>query len=208
LQLADRLSEIYVYRIKLLHGGEMRRLAVADQCAFRHQGTPDTSADRGADNGVIQLELCTREISLARGNISLGLAPIGDRGLVLGLRCGLAVDQLFNALGLQIRLDQHRLRLRERGLGSIAFHLEADRVDAIEHVPGLHVGSLLERTFHHNSRNPRAHFGDSRRRDPTRQLPDVGPCRGLQRHDADLRGRGRRGCLRLVARAKAEQYTS
>ena len=72
---------------------------------------------------------------------------------MLGLRCGLAVDQLFNALGLQIRLDQHRLRLRERGLGSIAFHLEADRVDAIEHVPGLHVGSLLERTFHHNSRN-------------------------------------------------------
>src|SRR5258705_8639922 len=120
LQLADRLSEIYVYRIKLLHGGEMRRLAVADQRAFRYQGTPDTSADRGADIGVIQLELCAREISLARGNVSLGLAPIGDRGLVLRLRCGLAVDQLFNALGLQVRLDQHRLRLRERGLGSIA----------------------------------------------------------------------------------------
>jgi hypothetical protein len=46
LQLAGGLGEVGVDGIELLHGGKMRRLALSDQCAFRHQRATDAAADR------------------------------------------------------------------------------------------------------------------------------------------------------------------
>ena len=189
----------------------MRCLALPNQRALRNQCAADTAADRRADLGVVEVKLGARHLGLARRYVGLRLAECRDRDLVLGLRCGLAADQLFDTLGLLLGLVVHRLSLGECGFCRLQFHFELDRVDAIEHIPGLDVGALRKGALQDNSCDAGAHLGNPRRRNATRKFPDVGSRRRLQRDHAHLRSDsssscGRRGGLRLVAGGKSHRH--
>ena len=75
LKFARRLDEIRINRIKLLDSREMGRFVLPNEGAFRHQSPADPSADRGADNRVVEVELGSGDIGLPRGDVGLRLAP-------------------------------------------------------------------------------------------------------------------------------------
>jgi len=109
----------------------------------------------------------------------------------LRLRHGLGADQLLRARSLPLRLLQHGLRPGKRGLGRVDLDFEGLRVDAIEHIAGLHVGTLGERALGYDARDTSANLGDTGRSDPAGQLADIGSRRRLQGYNAYL---GRRRC--------------
>ena len=65
-QLADRLRDVDIDRIELLDGGEVRGAALLDQRALGEERAADPPADRGADVGVVEVEL---------GAVARALAP-------------------------------------------------------------------------------------------------------------------------------------
>jgi hypothetical protein len=86
----------------------------------------------------------------------------------LDLRCGQLLDQGLDALGLLRRLLEASLSLREGRVRGTQLDFEAGRVNAIENVARLHLGTLFELTFNHDSRDSGANFGHLRRRDAAR----------------------------------------
>ena len=86
VELGGRLGEIRIDRIELLDRRDMRRFGLTDQRAFGDERAADAAADRRADPGVFEIELGARDVGLARGDVRLGLADIGDRDVQLRLR--------------------------------------------------------------------------------------------------------------------------
>ena len=199
LKVAGRLGEVGIDRIELLHGRHVRGFALADQRAFRDHRAADAAVDGRTHARIVEIELHARHVGLARGDIGLRLAERRDRDLILRLRGGLARDQLLDPLGLLFGLIVHGLRLGERGFGRRELDFELHRVDAIEHIAGLDVGALRERSLQDNSCDACAYLGNTGRRDAAGKLADVRPRRRLQGDDAHLRrSRGHLFGLRLV----------
>jgi hypothetical protein len=151
VQLGNRLGEIGIDRVELLNRCDMGDVGLPDQRAFGHQRSPDPAVDRRADRGVIEIELCARDIGIAGGNVSLCLTQAGDRELELRLRNRARGRQRLRALGVLRLLVEHGAGLGKRGFSGSQFNLEWRGIEPIKHLAGLDLASLLEIAADDNS---------------------------------------------------------
>ena len=79
----------------------------------------------------------------------------------MSLRRDLSYSELFDAFGMFFRLFEHRMRFGERGIRRTEFHFKPGRIDAVQDVPRLYVGTLLEQALHDNSGDARTNLSDA-----------------------------------------------
>ena len=196
-----RLGDVHVHRIDLLHDGQRRGSALADQRAFRHQRTADAAADGRGHRRI-------RQVDLGRLQVGTGHVDVGSR-LALG-RDGVVIVQLADGAGLhQRRVAGHllggqllgRLGAHQRSLGTVVGGAQRGRVDLEQHLAGLHVTAFLEEALLQDAGGTGADLGHARRFDPARQVLGQADGRDLGLDHADGQGRRRAAAGRLLLAA-------
>jgi len=145
--LGARLRDVHVQRVKLRDGGQRLRLAGREQGAGRDAGGAAAPADRRLDAAVAQGQLGRAHGGLGRGDVRFALRKLRLAVIVLLLADGPGLDQLGIARGVHLRGALVRPGLGQLRLRRGQLHLQARRVDLVEHLPGLDLGALGEQAL-------------------------------------------------------------
>ncbi|MGY4327629.1 hypothetical protein ACVWWG_002046 [Bradyrhizobium sp. LB7.2] len=185
VELVHRLGEVGIDRIELLDRGKVG-LVLDRERALADQGSTDDAVDRRAHGGVVEIELCAREVGLAALDLGMGLALGRDRLLVLGFGRGALGGERGDAARLLLGLHQRSLGLGERGVVGHHFDLERTRIDAVQCIARLHLAALSEQALDHDAGDARPHVGHARRRNAARQFAHYGARLRLDDDNADV----------------------
>ncbi|MCY1226781.1 hypothetical protein D9M72_390280 [compost metagenome] len=145
----------------------------------------------------MQVEFRCREAGLGDRNIGVGGREQGRRIFQLLRGDDVRLLQLFLAIGLLLGLQAHGLGAPKRCFGLFDLHAEGRRIDAVEHVAFIDLGTLLEDALDDDAGNARADLGDACRGNAAGELVGDRQRFGLGREDRD-RGRWECGGGRLL----------
>ncbi len=118
-----------------------------DEIADRQGGEADAAIDGRGDVGVAQVLLGDGQRRLILQNTGFRAVECGAGRIGVGLRSGLALEQLGGPIVLIFCVLGLRLRRRQVGLRLIDRRLILGFFDLIEQVADLHVLSFLEQDF-------------------------------------------------------------
>ena len=211
VEFGDRLGEIGIDRIELLHRRKARGLVLHDQRAFAGQRSADHAIDRRADRRIIEIEPGAGDVRLASFDVGFRLALRRNGFFVLGFGGGLLAGERGDAAGVLRSLVEHSLCLGQRRLVGLHFDFKGTRIDLVKPIAGLDLAALTERPLDHDAGDARPHVGDARRRDASGQFAHHRARLRLDGDDADIAigrlCRGGRG-VRFVAARKQRGHGS
>ena len=166
------LRKVDVHRVDLLHDGELRCLALADERTFGHECASDAARDRRGDAGVAQIDIGRGEGGLGGGHVCLRGTLGGDGIHVVLLADRVGLDQRLEAVGLRSRLREVRFGTCHAGLRALQGRLIWRRVDREQRLPCAHIAALAEQALLQDAGGARADLCHARGLETARQFGD------------------------------------
>ena len=117
----------------------------ADHIAHGHRRTADPAIDRGADLGIIKIDLCALELCLRGLQLRRGDALRCLRAVDGLLATSIFLQQFLLAPELDIVVLELRLGLRDRGLLDVDGCLERRALQRVKQIALLDVGTFREK---------------------------------------------------------------
>ena len=128
----------------------MRGFALANQCAFSHQRTTNSTGDRGCYAGIAKVDVCICNGGLACDDLSERCLFVGDGGVVLLLADGIGLNQGLVATSSGRGLSQIGFCLCQCCLGALQVGFVGRVVDLEKWLAGFYVRAFLEQTLLHD----------------------------------------------------------
>ena len=198
-----RLAKIGVDGVQLLDHRHRCRFPLANQGTFSHQGTADAAGDRSFHRRILQVQACRLHFGLSRLTRGHGTVQRSLGAVEILAAHGFLRHQRFVTA-------HHGLRFRQRSLGARQLapsprqrSAQRRRVDAEQHLAGLHIGSFFEIAAQHDTRHTRTHLGHTYGLDAPGQFSAEAQRPGLDGHHIHQRQFLRRAArFRLDATAQ------
>ena len=156
--LGGRLAEADIDGVYLLNGGQVREFVLVGKCPFRHQRAAHAAGDGRFHPGVFQIQAGLLQRRGGGGIFRPGPVFLRHGLLVLPHADGALGHQGGIAGGLVLRIRQHGLGARYRGLAFVQHGLERSRIYLEEKVARADRLPFLVAAFLNDSRHAGAHF--------------------------------------------------